>query len=127
MTDKAMVRDLDKAMCQFAYYGIVAPEDEQEAERMSNDTELLYFVIGKRIKAAREKANLRQIDLAEKVGLTRTSIVNIEQGKQRIQLAEIYRVALALGLNLTDLLPECTDRMLMSHSDALIKWAEEEQ
>lgn len=93
---------------------------------MSNDIELLYFVLGKRIKAAREKANLRQVDLAEKIGLTRTSIVNIEQGKQRIQLIEIYQVALVLGVEIADLLPKCTDRILMSHSDALIKWAETE-
>lgn len=93
---------------------------------MSNDIELLYFVLGKRIKAAREKANLRQVDLAEKVGLTRTSIVNIEQGKQRIQLVEIYRVAMALEIELSDLLPKATDKVLMSHSEALIKWAEGE-
>lgn len=93
---------------------------------MSSDIELLYFVLGKRVRAAREKANLRQIDLAEKVGLTRTSIVNIEQGKQRIQLVELYRVALILGVEIADLLPKSTDKVLMSHSAALLKWAEED-
>jgi len=53
-----------------------------------------YETLGARLKARREEIHLRQAELAESVGLSRTSITNIERGRQRLfldQFAEICR------------------------------------
>lgn len=47
-------------------------------------------IIGKNIRKYRLRGDLRQEDLAKKLGLSRVSLVNIEAGKQSIP---IYRVA----------------------------------
>lgn len=49
---------------------------------------------------------LTQQDLADKVGLTRTSVTNIEKGNQQVSLAMLYRFASALNVSPTDLLPD---------------------
>lgn len=38
-----------------------------------------------------------QEDLAKKIGLTRTSVVNIEAGRQRVLLHDIEKIAGAFG------------------------------
>lgn len=55
----------------------------------------LYEILGARIKTRREELGLRQEDLAASIGLSRTSVTNIERGRQRLfldQFAEICRV-----------------------------------
>lgn len=69
------------------------------------DPRRLYRVVGLRIRDEREKRGLRQEQLAEKVGVGRTSITHIERGDQRLLLHVLYRIADALDLNLGDLLP----------------------
>lgn len=54
---------------------------------------------------AREKTELTQERLAARVGLSRTSIVNVEAGRQRVPLHQLYRIAGALGMEPADLLP----------------------
>ena len=52
-----------------------------------SDTEKLYYQeIGRRLKDARIAARRRQRDLADLLGLERTSIPTIEAGKQRLTL-----------------------------------------
>ena len=54
-----------------------------------------YEVLGARIKARRKEIHLRQAELAEGIGLSRTSITHIERGRQRLfldQFAEICRI-----------------------------------
>ncbi|WP_186136211.1 helix-turn-helix domain-containing protein [Burkholderia gladioli] len=56
---------------------------------------LFYEKLGARIKARREEIHLRQAELAESIGLSRTSVTNIERGRQRLfldQFADICRV-----------------------------------
>lgn len=71
----------------------------------SADVEQIYKELGKRVGTARDKANLTQERLAVRVGLSRTSIVNIEAGRQRVPLHQLYRIADALDLEPADLLP----------------------
>ena len=66
----------------------------------------IYIEIGKRIQQARIKSDLTQARLAEIVSLTRTSITNIEKGRQKLLIHTIYNFANALGIHPTDLLPE---------------------
>ncbi|WP_204787485.1 helix-turn-helix domain-containing protein [Paenibacillus oryzisoli] len=68
--------------------------------------ELLYQEIGKRIKAYREQKKWTQEELADRVHRSRTSITNIEQGKQRFQIHSLYEIADTLGITPLDLLPQ---------------------
>lgn len=68
--------------------------------------EALYREIGWRIRKERDELGFSQADLAQEIGLTRTSIVNIEAGRQRLPIHMLYAVAHALGVPATCLLPE---------------------
>lgn len=65
----------------------------------------LYAQFGREIRAARSKAGLTQQEIAERVGLTRTSVTNIERGIQHISLRQLYLLAAAVGLHPAQLLP----------------------
>lgn len=56
----------------------------------------VYVAFGEFVRETRMRAGLRQEDLGAKVGLTRTSIVNIEQGRQRVMLDDLFIFARAL-------------------------------
>ncbi len=49
---------------------------------------------------------MTQAELADRVQLGRTSIVNIEKGQQRLHLHTVYALANALGVPAAELLPE---------------------
>lgn len=70
------------------------------------DVEDLWMYIGARIKECRNDAGIPQESLADKLKLSRTSIVNLEAGNQQSPLHVLYNCALALGISLSDLLPE---------------------
>jgi transcriptional regulator with XRE-family HTH domain len=59
--------------------------------------EPIYQAIGARIRMIRETLGLQQAQLAERVGLQRTSVVNFEAGRQRILLDDVQKFATALG------------------------------
>lgn len=66
----------------------------------------LYAKFGMLVKAARRKADLTQAQLAQAIGLTRTSIANIEAGRQRAFLDTAYRIAEAVSCSPHELLPD---------------------
>lgn len=66
----------------------------------------LYDRFGRQLRTARKDARLTQEELAERVGLTRTSITNIERGMQHISLRQLYLLAAAVGLRPGQLLPD---------------------
>lgn len=66
----------------------------------------LYEALGDRIKARRKAGDLSQAKLAERVELTRTSISNIESGRQHVPIDVLYRVARALNCRPHELLPD---------------------
>jgi transcriptional regulator with XRE-family HTH domain len=65
----------------------------------------VYQDIGKLIRMAREEENLTQHELGELVGLKRSSITNIEQGRHRIQVHTLMALAEALRLSPQILIP----------------------
>ncbi|AZN40402.1 helix-turn-helix transcriptional regulator [Paenibacillus albus] len=69
----------------------------------------MYTILGQRIKLLREKTNWTQDTLGERVGLTRSSIANIESGKQKAPLPTIYQIADLLQVEIFDLLPSLSD------------------
>lgn len=58
----------------------------------------LYQRLGYALRDQRLKLWYSQADVAKKVGLTRTSVVNIEAGRQRIRLDQVEDFARALRL-----------------------------
>lgn len=64
---------------------------------MSLNDELLYNMIGERIRAARMRREMSQAKLAAKLDLSRASIVNIEAGRQRAPVHVLWRIAEELG------------------------------
>lgn len=62
---------------------------------MKKPMEGVYRLFGARIEQFRGITGWTQADLAKKVNLTRTSIVNIEAGKQRILLHDVERFSQA--------------------------------
>lgn len=65
----------------------------------------LYQEFGQLLREARLSAELTQHEVAHRVGLTRTSITNIERGTQHISLHQLFLLANAVGKDPTDLLP----------------------
>jgi transcriptional regulator with XRE-family HTH domain len=65
----------------------------------------LYQEFGQLLREARTGADLTQQDVADRVGLTRTSITNIERGTQHISLRLLFQLANAVGKEPADLLP----------------------
>jgi transcriptional regulator with XRE-family HTH domain len=55
------------------------------------------------VKLRREELGLTQEDLAEKAGIHRTYLSDVERGSRNLSLINIERLALALGLSLSDL------------------------
>lgn len=58
-------------------------------------TEPIYRHIGAKIQQLRTSLGWKQEDLAKKVGLQRTSIANIEAGRQRMLLHDVEAFAIA--------------------------------
>lgn len=75
----------------------------------SLDEKRLYAVIGANIKAARIHAGLSQDDLASKLGLLRTSVTNIEAGRQKASISAIYIICSNLDVKMIDILPALND------------------
>jgi DNA-binding XRE family transcriptional regulator len=75
----------------------------------------IYEELGKQIRAARVKANVKQETLADFLNLSRVSISNIEAGKQKIQLHTLLDMAKYLSMNIFEvfsgLLPLLTDKI----------------
>ena len=65
-----------------------------------------YVEFGRRLRAARDAADLSQKDLAEAVGLGRTSITNIERGDQPVAAHVLVKLARVLDTDPAALLPE---------------------
>ena len=63
-----------------------------------------YAAIGARIRMIRETLGLDQSEVSKRVGLNRTSVTNIELGRQRILMGDVERFASALGTSPKNLL-----------------------
>jgi transcriptional regulator with XRE-family HTH domain len=71
---------------------------------MINKRQVSKF-FGELLARRRSEAKLSQRDFGKAVGLSRTSITNIEQGRQPISLPTLYVMADVLQKEVCDLLP----------------------
>jgi len=67
-----------------------------------------YEQFGRRVRGARLEQGLNQQALAHRVGLERSSISNVEKGRQRVQLHMLLEFAAALNVPPSQLLPQDT-------------------
>jgi transcriptional regulator with XRE-family HTH domain len=63
-----------------------------------------YASLGSAIRVRRNEIELTQQDLASLVGLSRTSITNIERGQQRLLADQLLAVSKSLDIGATELL-----------------------
>ncbi len=77
---------------------------------MTGPYEGLYVVsmekIGRRITRRREARGLTKTALARKAGITRATLVRIEDGTHTPMMNTLQRIAKALGVKVRDLLPK---------------------
>lgn len=71
-----------------------------------------YAAVGGRIAKART-GRMTQEALASKTSLTRTSIINIEKGRQQILVHTLVDIAQALEVPMADLVPDTDDFELL--------------
>ena len=64
-----------------------------------------YRRLGENIRAARKRSKLSQDALAKLVGLTRTSLTNIENGRQHPPLHTLCEIVERLRVDISELLP----------------------
>lgn len=66
--------------------------------------EAFYEGFGRRLRQLRRSAGLTQEQLARRLGLNRTTVVNIEGGRQRVAVHQLVELADALGCEPSELL-----------------------
>ena len=64
---------------------------------------MIQINVGKRVRELRlEKTALSQENFAKKIGLDRTYISSVEQGKRNISIVNLEKIATALGVSLKE-------------------------
>lgn len=69
----------------------------------------LYKEIGSNIRELRKKRGFTQQALADRMGVTRTSITNLEGGKQRPSIHFIYALCDKLSTSTYDIFPKSSN------------------
>lgn len=87
--------------------GMMAVEHQEEHPfDAMDDVQNCYAEIGRRIRRAREDRALTQEALASLIGMTRTSVVNMEKGRQKFLVHTLLGLAAALQVPPATLLPD---------------------
>lgn len=73
---------------------------------MSNEIEQCYRLFGSLLKERREASGLSQEHIGRVIGLTRVSITNIEQGRQRIMLHHAWPLARLFQIDINEICKE---------------------
>jgi transcriptional regulator with XRE-family HTH domain len=91
------VREIDISVCLL--------RNVRTWKRGPMDRSSIYEVLGGNIRRERAGRDLNQSELAELVGLSRTSITNVELGRQALSVHQLFDFATALGVLPAQLLP----------------------
>lgn len=68
-------------------------------------TERFYADLGAKIRARREAMGLTQAALADEIGISRTSLTNIEGGRQRLLVDQLAQLCSTLSVSPSELVP----------------------
>jgi len=69
------------------------------------DEDLIYVLVGKKIKEKREAAGFSQVKLAEAIDVSRASLANYESGNTAVYISYLYQIAERLNVGVHDFLP----------------------
>lgn len=81
----------------------------------------LYVEFGRLVREHRLRLKLTQIELARKIGLTRTSVTNIEKGRQKVLLHQVFLIADALGVSAESLVPPAVSSGVAAEIEAKLE------
>jgi transcriptional regulator with XRE-family HTH domain len=90
-------------------------------ENLSGNVNRLF---GEQLATARRSRRVTQTELANRIGRSRVTVVNLESGKQNVQLHQIFTLAEALNVPVSELIPEPAavyKDLQMSISDSFIQ------
>lgn len=73
---------------------------------MDVDEERLYRLVGDAVRRRRMETGMTQSRLAAEVGVTRTSVTNIETGHQKPPLHLLFKICAVLGVESKNIVPE---------------------
>ena len=82
----------------------------------------VHELIGARIREARRASGIQQEELAERVGLTRTSISNYERGTQNLTVESLYAICAALKIEPYTLLPSLEEVGKIALNEPVYFW-----
>lgn len=82
-----------------------------------NMREGIYAEVGRRIRERRREKKMTQNMLGSAISLGRTSVANIERGRQKLLLHTLLEIALALEVDPSELIPVTNQ---VSDSDGLV-------
>lgn len=74
------------------------PKSNMSSKALPAAVEELLLQLGRNIRIARLRRNLRLVDLAERVGISRFLMSDIEKGKPTVAIAAYLNALWALGL-----------------------------
>lgn len=107
---------------------VITRRGKRRIARQRNTKAMLAWAIAQRVRAARERKDWRQEDLARESGIARANIARLESGRTMPQLPTLERVANSLGLRTDDLLkspasePDQDERFLAE--SGMAEWAD---
>lgn len=79
--------------------------------------DVLHEELGKKIRNRRIRRDYTQDELSKRVQISRTSLTNMERGRQRILVEQLYRIAKALEVEPAELLPTARE-LARANSDS---------
>jgi DNA-binding XRE family transcriptional regulator len=80
----------------------------------TEEQDVFYTRLGELVRRRRRERHLTQEKLAELWNLNRTTVVNIEKGRQRISVHQVVVLANHLGCQVQDLIPQLEEVRVLS-------------
>lgn len=86
------------------------------------DDKKLYALLGERIKRLRrmQSPEMNQEKLGQVLGLTRTSITNIERGKQKLTVDALYKLCETFSVDVAALMPTLADVVVLPAKQVVV-------
>ena len=83
------------------------------ADRVSTKTKLAseLALLGRILVAARERAGLKQSDVAAKLGLPASYLSKVEKGTRRLDVIELIQIAEAMGIDPAEVVSKLQEEM----------------
>lgn len=78
------------------------------------------MTIGERIKAARERAGITQVELGEKIGVSGVAVMRYEKHTRQPRLEQIHAIADALNIPVEEILGIAPENRIVSSTDKLL-------